>query len=100
MDYAGPFRGKMFLLLIDAHSKWPEIFEMASSSSESTIAMLRRVFAAYSLPEHLVSDNGSKFTYLSIMGYALLLTFLAHVYSVTLHYAGLVLYNVCLRMLS
>ena len=62
IDYAGPFRGKMFLLLIDAHSKWPEIFEMASSTSESTIAMLRRVFAAYGLPEHLVSDNGPQFT--------------------------------------
>ena len=62
IDYAGPFRGKMFLLLIDVHSKWPEIFEMASSTSESTIAMLRRVFAAYGLPEHLVSDNGPQFT--------------------------------------
>ena len=62
IDYAGPFRGKMFLLLIDAHSKWPEIFEMGSSTSESTIAMLRRVFAAYGLPEHLVSDNGPQFT--------------------------------------
>ena len=57
IDYAGSFRGKMFLLLVDAHSKWPEIFEMASSTSESTIAMLRQVFAAYGLPEHLVSDN-------------------------------------------
>ena len=62
IDYAGPFRGKMFLLLIDAHSKWPEIFEMASTTSGSTIAMLRRVFAAYGLPEHLVSDNGPQFT--------------------------------------
>ena len=62
IDYAGPFRGKMFLLLIDAHSKWLEIFEMASTTSGSTIAMLRRVFAAYGLPEHLVSDNGPQFT--------------------------------------
>ena len=62
VDYAGPFREKMFLLLINAHSKWPEIFEMASTTSESTIAMLRRVFAAYGLPEHLVSDNGPQFT--------------------------------------
>ena len=62
IDYTGPFRGKMFLLLIDAHSKWLEIFEMASSTSESTIAMLIRVFAAYRLPKHLVSDNGPQFT--------------------------------------
>ena len=35
---------------------------MVSSTSESTIAMLRRVFAAYGLPEHFVSDNGPQFT--------------------------------------
>ena len=35
---------------------------MASTTSGSTIAMLRRVFAAYGLPEHLVSDNGPQFT--------------------------------------
>ena len=50
------------MLLIDAHSKWPEIFEMASTTSGSTIGMLRRVFTAYGLPEHLVSDNGPQFT--------------------------------------
>ena len=25
IDFAGPFKGKTYLLLIDAHSKWPEI---------------------------------------------------------------------------
>ena len=24
VDYAGSFRGKMFLVVVDAHSKWPE----------------------------------------------------------------------------
>ena len=28
IDFAGPFQGKMFFLLVDAHSKWPEIYEM------------------------------------------------------------------------
>ena len=28
IDFAGPFKGRMFFLLIDAHSKWPEIHEM------------------------------------------------------------------------
>ena len=36
--YAGPFMGKMFLLIMDAHSKW------------------------YSLPVTLVTDNISVFT--------------------------------------
>ena len=25
LDYAGPFNGKMFLVVIDAHSKWMEV---------------------------------------------------------------------------
>ncbi len=32
------------------------------SSHNQTIKELRRVFAAYGLPEHLVSDNGPQFT--------------------------------------
>ena len=61
MDFAGPFRGKMFMLLVDAHSKWPEILEMTSTTADSTIATLRRVFAAFGLPEQLVTDNGPQF---------------------------------------
>ena len=51
----------MFLLLVDAHSKWPEIVEMSSTTADTTIAILRCVFAAYGLPEQLVSDNGPQF---------------------------------------
>ena len=52
---------KMFLLLVDAHLKWSEIVEMSSTTADTTIAILRRVFAAYGLPEQLVSDNGPQF---------------------------------------
>ena len=62
MDFAGPFRGKMFLILVDAHSKWPEVVEMGTTSAAKTIEVLRQIFAAYGLPEQLVSDNGSQFT--------------------------------------
>ena len=37
LDLAGPFMGKMFLLAIDAHSKWGEVWEMASTTSLKTI---------------------------------------------------------------
>ena len=33
LDYAGPIQGKMFLILIDAHSKWIEAFCTPSSPS-------------------------------------------------------------------
>ena len=28
LDFAGPFQGSMFLVAVDAHSKWPEVFVM------------------------------------------------------------------------
>ena len=62
IDYAGPFFGKMFLLLIDAHSKWLEIHMTTSSTSAATISLIRRSFASLGLPEVIVSDNAANFT--------------------------------------
>ena len=62
VDYAGPFQGKMFLVIIDAHSKWLEVFPMNQSTSAATIEKLRQTFAVHGLPETLVTDNGTCFT--------------------------------------
>ena len=62
IDYAGPINGKMMLVLIDAHSKWPEVIPMSSTTSLATIHALRNLFASYGLPRQLVSDNGPQFT--------------------------------------
>ena len=61
-DYAGPLEGKMFLILIDAHSKWMEVYPTSSSTSSTTIEKLRQSFCYLGLPEILVTDNGSTFT--------------------------------------
>ncbi len=62
IDYAGPFRGKMFLLLVDAYSKWLEVAIVTNATSTTAIEKLRAIFATHGLPETLVSDNGSVFT--------------------------------------
>ena len=62
IDHAGPFLGKYFLVVADAHSKWIEIMVVPSTSSQSTIRSLRSIFATHGLPEILVSDNASGFT--------------------------------------
>ena len=62
IDFAGPFLDKMFLIVVDAHSKWPEVIQMSSTTSFKTIEALRSLFAKYGLPEQLVSDNGPQFT--------------------------------------
>ena len=61
VDFAGPFMGKMFLLAVDAHSKWGEVYPMLKTTTSKTIELLRHMFAAYGLPEQLVLDNGPQF---------------------------------------
>ena len=61
MDFAGPFLGRMFLIVVDAHSKWPEVVPMSSTTSANTISALRNIFARFGLPNQLVSDNGPQF---------------------------------------
>ena len=62
IDYAGPFLNKMFLIVVDAHSKWPEVIQMSSTTTSKTIDALRTLFARYGLPDQVVSDNGTQFT--------------------------------------
>ena len=49
VDFAGPSFGKMFLM--DTHSKWPEVYEMTSTTARKTIEILHHIFAFYGLPE-------------------------------------------------
>ena len=61
MDYAGPFLGKIFLIVVDAHSKWPEVLIMKSTTSQSMIETPHALFGHYGLPKQLVSNNGPQF---------------------------------------
>ncbi|XP_070377216.1 uncharacterized protein [Dermacentor albipictus] len=61
VDFAGPFQNTMLLVVVDAHSKWPEVFEMRSTTTESTIRCLTELFARFGYPETIVSDNGPQF---------------------------------------
>ena len=35
VDFAGPFNGQMFLLVVDAKSKWIEVFPMPSTTASA-----------------------------------------------------------------
>lgn len=61
IDYAGPFLDRMFLIVVDAHSKWPEVFTVKGATSIKTVDTLRTLFSRTGLPTQLVSDNGSQF---------------------------------------
>ena len=61
VDFLGPFLGKMFFLVTDAHSKWPEVTIMPSTTASKTISILRELFTRFGIPQQLVSDNGPQF---------------------------------------
>ena len=65
VDFAGPFLGNgewgMFFVATDAHSKWPEVIIMTSTTTTKTIVVLRDMFARNGIPRQIVSDNGPQF---------------------------------------
>ena len=62
IDFAGPFLNTMFLIIIDAHTKWAEVFPVTAAKTSSTIHCLTETFSRFGIPNILVSDNGSQFT--------------------------------------
>nr|XP_023662355.1 uncharacterized protein K02A2.6-like [Paramormyrops kingsleyae] len=58
IDFAGPVEDRMFLVAVDAHSKWPEVAIMKSTTTEKTIEKLGEMFSHFGSPAQLVSDNG------------------------------------------
>ncbi len=61
LDFAGPFENRMFLVIIDAHSKWIESFPTKNATSTVVIDCLRSLFARFGIPNTVVSDNGTCF---------------------------------------
>ena len=62
VDFAGPFLGKMFLVLYDTYSKWIELFALNNIKTATLIKCLRRTFSTHGIPYFIVSDNGPSFT--------------------------------------
>lgn len=60
-DFLGPLEGHMYLLIIDAFSKWVDVKEMKNITSESTIDVFREYFSTWRLPSKLMTDNGPSF---------------------------------------
>uniref|UniRef100_H3B501 Uncharacterized protein n=1 Tax=Latimeria chalumnae TaxID=7897 RepID=H3B501_LATCH len=61
IDYAKVDK-QHFLVVIDVHSKWIEVFPTQVTTTEKTMSLLRHLFASYDLPRDLVSDNGPQFS--------------------------------------
>ncbi|XP_013909081.1 PREDICTED: uncharacterized protein K02A2.6-like [Thamnophis sirtalis] len=61
MDLAGPAKGQMFIVIVDAFSKWVELFLLSATTAPAIIKVLPRVFMTHGLPDLVVSDNGPQF---------------------------------------
>ena len=51
----------MFLIMIDAYSKWMEVFPTTRSTTQVTIESLRKAFSVHGPPDVIVSDNATCF---------------------------------------
>lgn len=61
-DFAGPINGMWYFIIVDAYSKWPEVYPMSTTTASSTINALRDLCGRYGSMEKLVTDNGPQFT--------------------------------------
>ena len=62
IDLAGPFHHNMWLIVVDAYSKWPEVVQLGKDTTSSKIiSHLREIIARFGLPDTIVSDNGPQF---------------------------------------
>ncbi|KAL0892417.1 hypothetical protein ABMA27_015532 [Loxostege sticticalis] len=62
LDFLGPFHDKTYLILVDARTKWIEVYPVPSTAARYTLNKLEEVFARWGLPRQLVTDNGPPFT--------------------------------------
>ena len=61
IDFAGPLCGLMWLILVDAQSKWLEVIQMKSTKASKTVEVVRSLFSQFGISHQLVSDNGPQF---------------------------------------
>ena len=61
IDYAGPFEGRMILIIVDAHSNCIDAHVVSAATTSTTVTKLRQTFVILGLPSTVVSDNGSCF---------------------------------------
>lgn len=62
IDYAGPYQGHHFLIVVDSKSKWAEVGVSATApTTASTLHILQNIFSRNGYPDVMVSDNATIF---------------------------------------
>lgn len=62
VDFCGPFLSQYeALVIIDAYSKWPEVFLTKTANADFVQMTLQKFFAREGIAQTIVSDNGTPF---------------------------------------
>uniref|UniRef100_A0A914VIB5 RNA-directed DNA polymerase n=1 Tax=Plectus sambesii TaxID=2011161 RepID=A0A914VIB5_9BILA len=63
INFAGPYLDAMWLIVVNAYSKWIEVMRMkiGKTSMKDVIGILFKLFTHYGIAEEIVSDNGHQF---------------------------------------
>ncbi|XP_026322974.1 uncharacterized protein K02A2.6-like [Hyposmocoma kahamanoa] len=62
IDFLGPISGCTYLVVVDAHTKWVEVYNMHNSTgSSAVIEKICDFMSRFGVPKTLVSDNGTAF---------------------------------------
>lgn len=62
LDFMGPIFGKTYLVVVDAMSKWIEVFNVHNTTAAATIERLSELWSRWGIPRQVVTDNGPPFT--------------------------------------
>lgn len=58
-DFLGPLFGDMYLVVVDAYTKWPEVINFKQNTKANRLVeVFQDLFGRHGLPELLVTDNG------------------------------------------
>lgn len=61
-DFAGPINNLWYFIIVDAYTKWPEVYTMSTTTTSATTSALKELCARFGSMEKLVTDNGPQFT--------------------------------------
>lgn len=61
LDFLGPLNNRMYLVIVDAYTKWVEVYDVPSTTS-NVVEKLYEYISRFGLPHTIVTDNATNFS--------------------------------------
>ena len=62
VDFAGSIDNIHYLIVVDSHSKWPEVLQFKRPTTNCMVGFLHELFARVGVVDCVVTDNATQFT--------------------------------------